>query len=80
MILSETVIIDKVMVIYIVKYCKFNNLSVLSLYSTRTQNTWRRGRRQNCALPNVKYTNMLVSLALGDANFLRRPCTFHFFV
>ena len=23
--------------------------------------------------------NMLVSFALGDANFLRRPCTFHFF-
>ena len=22
---------------------------------------------------------MLVSLALGDANFSRRPCTFHFF-
>ena len=22
---------------------------------------------------------MLVSFALGDANFLRRPCTFHFF-
>ena len=32
------------------------------------------------ALPNAKNTNMLVSLALGDANFLRRPCTFHFFV
>ena len=22
---------------------------------------------------------MMVSFALGDANFLRRPCTFHFF-
>ena len=32
------------------------------------------------ALPNAKNTNMLVSLALGDANFLRQPCTFHFFV
>ena len=32
------------------------------------------------ALPNAKNTNMLVSLALGDANFSRRPCTFHFFV
>ena len=31
------------------------------------------------ALPNAKNTNMLVSLALGDANFLRRPYTFHFF-
>ena len=31
------------------------------------------------ALPNARNTNMLVSLALGDANFLRRPCTFHFF-
>ena len=31
------------------------------------------------ALPNAKNTNMLVSLALGDANFLRRPCTFLFF-
>ena len=30
------------------------------------------------ALPNAKNTNMLVSLALGDANFLRWPCTFHF--
>ena len=28
------------------------------------------------ALPNAKNTNMLVSLALGDANFLRWPCTF----
>ena len=26
-------------------------------------------RCQNCALPNAKYTNMLVSLALGDALF-----------
>ena len=32
------------------------------------------------ASPNARNTNMLVSLALGDANFLRRPCTFHFFV
>ena len=31
------------------------------------------------ALPNAKNTIMLVSLALDDANFLRRPCTFHFF-
>ena len=29
-------------------------------------------------LPNAKITNMLVSLALGDTNFLRWPCTFHF--
>ena len=29
------------------------------------------------ALPNAKNTNMLVPLALGDANFLRWPCTFH---
>ena len=32
------------------------------------------------ALPNAKNTNMLGSLALGDANFLRWPCTFHFCV
>ena len=32
------------------------------------------------ALPNAKNTNMLVSLSLGDANFLHRACTFHFFV
>ena len=32
------------------------------------------------ALPNAKNTNMLVSLALGDANFLRWPCTFLFFL
>ena len=32
------------------------------------------------ALPNAKNTNMLVSLVLGDANFLCQPCTFHFFV
>ena len=31
------------------------------------------------ALPNAKNTNMLVSMALGDAHFLRRPCTFYFF-
>ena len=31
------------------------------------------------ALPNARNTNMLVSLALGDANFLRWPCTFLFF-
>ena len=36
-------------------------------------------RRQNCALPNAKYTNMLVSFALCDTNSLRWPCTFHFF-
>ena len=36
-------------------------------------------RRQNFALPNAKYTNMLVSFALGDANSLRWPCTFLFF-
>ena len=30
------------------------------------------------ALPNAKNTNMLVSLALGDASFLRWLCTFHF--
>ena len=30
------------------------------------------------ASPNAKNTNMLVSFALGDANFLRWPCTFHF--
>ena len=27
---------------------------------------------------DARNTNMLVSLALGDANFVRRPCTFHF--
>ena len=32
------------------------------------------------ALANARNTNMLVSLALGDANFLRWPCTFLFFV
>ena len=31
------------------------------------------------ALPDARNTNMLVSFALGDANFLRWPCTFHFF-
>ena len=31
------------------------------------------------ALPNARNTNMLVSFALGDANFLRWPCIFHFF-
>ena len=30
-------------------------------------------RRQNFALPNAKYTNMLVYFALADANFLRYP-------
>ena len=30
--------------------------------------------------PDAKNTNMLVSLALGDGNFLRWPCTFHYFV
>ena len=30
------------------------------------------------ALPNTKNTNMLVSLVLGDASFLRWPCTFDF--
>ena len=32
------------------------------------------------ASPNARNTNMLVSLALGDASFLRWPCTFHFCV
>ena len=36
-------------------------------------------RRQYFALPNAKYTNMLVYFALADANFLRRPCTFLYF-
>ena len=31
------------------------------------------------ALADARNTNMLVSFALGDANFLRLPCTFHFF-
>ena len=31
------------------------------------------------ALPNARNTNMLVSFALGDANFLHRSCTFHLF-
>ena len=31
------------------------------------------------ALPNAKNSNMLVSLALGDANLLCWPCTFLFF-
>ena len=31
------------------------------------------------ALPNTKKTNMLVSLALGEADFLHWPCTFLFF-
>ena len=31
------------------------------------------------ALADARNTNMLVSFALGDANFLRWPCTFHFF-
>ena len=30
------------------------------------------------ALPNSRNTNMLVSLALGDADFLLWPCTFLF--
>ena len=30
------------------------------------------------ALADARNTNMLVSFALGDANFLRWPCTFHF--
>ena len=32
------------------------------------------------ALLSARNTNMLVSLALGDANFLHWPCTFLFFV
>ena len=31
------------------------------------------------ASPNARNTNMLVSLALGEAIFLRWPCTFLFF-
>ena len=30
------------------------------------------------ASPKARNSNMLVSLALGDASFLRWPCTFHF--
>ena len=36
-------------------------------------------RNSTSASPNARNTNMLVSLALGDASFLRWPCTFHFF-
>ena len=32
------------------------------------------------ALPNARNSNMLVSFALGDANFVRWPCTFLFFL
>ena len=59
----------------------------LSLYSTATQNCLRRAILRYLTQKIVllcylmqKNTNMLVSLALGDANFLRWPCTFLFFV
>ena len=62
---------------------QYISLEPISLYSTRTQNYWRwvlNAKDSTFVLPNTKNTTMLVSLALGDANFLRRPCTFHFFV
>ena len=60
----------------------------LSLYSTRTHRVSPysgtfaspNAKDSTFALPNAKNTNMLISFALGDANFLRWPCTFHFFV
>ena len=58
------------------------NYAALSLYSTRTQKTFALGtfdtKYSTFASGDARNTNMLVSLALGDANFLRRPCTFHF--
>ena len=48
---------------------------MLSLYTTRTQNIWRRVLLRHLTQKN---TNMLVSFALGDANFLSWPCTFNF--
>ena len=35
-------------------------------------------RKRTFASPNARNTNMLVSLALGDTNFWRWACTFHF--
>ena len=37
-------------------------------------------KNSTLALPNARNTNMLVSFALGDTNFLRWPCTFLFFL
>ena len=52
------------------------NAKLLALGTFESPNA----KNRTFALPNARNTNMLVSLALGDANFLRRPCTFHFFV
>ena len=35
-------------------------------------------RKRTFASPNARNTNMLVSLTLGDTNFWRWACTFHF--
>ena len=49
---------------------------LLALNTSASPNT----KESTFALPIARNTNMLVSLALGDANFLRWPCTFLFFV
>ena len=57
-----------------VKPIFYQNAKLLALATFASANA----KDSTFALPNAKNTNMLVSLALGDANFLRRPCTFHF--
>ena len=51
------------------------NAKYLALGTFASPNT----KDSTFASPNARNTNMLVSLALGDASFLRWPCTFHFF-
>ena len=72
------------------KICQFVRfISVISIKPIFHQNakylasgTFASGNAKSStfALADARNTNMLVSFALGDANFLRWPCTFHFFV
>ena len=57
------------------KHIFHQNVKLLALGTFASPNA----KDRTFALPYARNTNMLVSLALGDANFLRRPCTFHFF-
>ena len=67
-------------------YCEYNtHLTVKPIFHQNAKSfalgtfASPNAKHSTFALPNGRNTNMLVSFALGDANFLRWPCTFNFF-
>ena len=70
-------------VVYII-VCAYSNYALKPIFHQNTKtfalSTFASpdAKCSTFASGDARNTNMLVSLALGDANFLRRPCTFHF--